>query len=203
MRHSCATLSRVVAMPAQAKLCAIACACWRNVKSIGKRSLLHCVRTSARVSRADQLLQPTTFLIGWRKDTRLKAVSNGSQFRACRSADIEEIGDYIQAENPAAARRLIAALRVRCDTILDAPRGGAPSSGPGCVPSRSRDMSSFIPSRATTCVLSASCTAHATSRAFSMKRKMPWIVEAYTPTISVKPRAPRGSRSPEYPAPRS
>ena len=40
--------------------------------------------------------------------------------------DIEEIGDYIQAENPAAARRLIAALRVRCDTILDAPRGGAP-----------------------------------------------------------------------------
>lgn len=42
--------------------------------------------------------------------------------------DIEEIGDYIQAENPAAARRLIAALRVRCDTILDAPRGGAPRS---------------------------------------------------------------------------
>lgn len=42
--------------------------------------------------------------------------------------DIEEIGDYIRAENPAAARRLIAALRVRCDTILDAPRGGAPRS---------------------------------------------------------------------------
>jgi len=42
--------------------------------------------------------------------------------------DIEEIGDYIQAENPAAARRLISALRVRCDTILDAPRGGPPRS---------------------------------------------------------------------------
>ena len=40
--------------------------------------------------------------------------------------DIEEIGDYIRAENPAAARRLIAALRVRGDTSLDAPRGGAP-----------------------------------------------------------------------------
>ncbi|MGX5849449.1 type II toxin-antitoxin system RelE/ParE family toxin [Mesorhizobium sp. PL10] len=40
--------------------------------------------------------------------------------------DIEEIGDYIDAENPPAARRFIAALRVRCGRIVDAPRGGAP-----------------------------------------------------------------------------
>src|SRR5262245_11795562 len=40
--------------------------------------------------------------------------------------DIEEIGDYIQTENPAAAIRLIAALRSRCARIVNAPRGGAP-----------------------------------------------------------------------------
>lgn len=40
--------------------------------------------------------------------------------------DIEEIGDYIHAENPPAAGRLIAALRERCGHIADAPRGGVP-----------------------------------------------------------------------------
>ncbi|MBZ9739428.1 MULTISPECIES: type II toxin-antitoxin system RelE/ParE family toxin [unclassified Mesorhizobium] len=42
--------------------------------------------------------------------------------------DIEEIGDYIHAENPAAAYRLISALRERCGRIANAPRGGAPRS---------------------------------------------------------------------------
>ncbi|WP_027142057.1 type II toxin-antitoxin system RelE/ParE family toxin [Mesorhizobium sp. WSM3626] len=42
--------------------------------------------------------------------------------------DIEEIGDYIHAENPAAAHRFITALRGRCGRIADAPRGGAPCS---------------------------------------------------------------------------
>ena len=38
--------------------------------------------------------------------------------------DIEEIGDYIETENPAAARRSLAALRTRCLQIEDAPRSG-------------------------------------------------------------------------------
>ncbi|MBZ9725228.1 type II toxin-antitoxin system RelE/ParE family toxin [Mesorhizobium sp. ESP6-5] len=42
--------------------------------------------------------------------------------------DIEEIGDYIHAENPPAAHRFIAALRGRCGRIENAPRGGAPRS---------------------------------------------------------------------------
>jgi toxin ParE1/3/4 len=40
--------------------------------------------------------------------------------------DIEEIGDYIHAENPAAADRFVAALQARCTRIADAPRGGTP-----------------------------------------------------------------------------
>lgn len=42
--------------------------------------------------------------------------------------DIEEISDYIHAENPPAAHRFITALRGRCGRIADAPRGGAPRS---------------------------------------------------------------------------
>ncbi|TPN83138.1 type II toxin-antitoxin system RelE/ParE family toxin [Mesorhizobium sp. CU2] len=47
-------------------------------------------------------------------------------FSPFAARDVEEIGDYIHAENPAAARRFVAALRARCDRIADAPRGGAP-----------------------------------------------------------------------------
>lgn len=38
--------------------------------------------------------------------------------------DVEEIGDYINAENPGAARRLIAELRQRCADLADVPQGG-------------------------------------------------------------------------------
>lgn len=47
-------------------------------------------------------------------------------FAPAASQDLEEIGDYIHTENPAAAIRFIAALRARCARIADAPRGGAP-----------------------------------------------------------------------------
>ncbi|TIP12993.1 type II toxin-antitoxin system RelE/ParE family toxin [Mesorhizobium sp.] len=47
-------------------------------------------------------------------------------FAPAAAQDIEEIGDYIHAENPAAASRFITALRVRCGRIADAPRGGTP-----------------------------------------------------------------------------
>ena len=47
-------------------------------------------------------------------------------FAPAAAQDIEEIGDYIHAENPAAAARLISALRARCRRIADVPRGGAP-----------------------------------------------------------------------------
>jgi toxin ParE1/3/4 len=40
--------------------------------------------------------------------------------------DIEDIGDYIHAENPPAALRLVAALRARCADIADMPCIGAP-----------------------------------------------------------------------------
>jgi toxin ParE1/3/4 len=40
--------------------------------------------------------------------------------------DIEEIGDYIHAENPLATLRLVAALRARCAGIADMPSIGAP-----------------------------------------------------------------------------
>jgi toxin ParE1/3/4 len=54
-------------------------------------------------------------------------------FSPAAARDVEEIGDYIYAENPAAARRLVIALRARCDRIANAPRGGAPrfSLSPG------------------------------------------------------------------------
>ncbi|WHO71964.1 type II toxin-antitoxin system RelE/ParE family toxin [Rhizobium sp. BT03] len=42
--------------------------------------------------------------------------------------DLEDIGDYIYAENPQAAFRFVTALRVRCNRLADAPRGGAPRS---------------------------------------------------------------------------
>ncbi|MER9295417.1 type II toxin-antitoxin system RelE/ParE family toxin [Mesorhizobium sp. M0621] len=47
-------------------------------------------------------------------------------FAPAAAQDVEEIGDYILAENPAAARRFIAALRERCGRIANAPRGGVP-----------------------------------------------------------------------------
>ncbi|MGX8008849.1 type II toxin-antitoxin system RelE/ParE family toxin [Mesorhizobium sp. ORM8.1] len=47
-------------------------------------------------------------------------------FSPAAARDVEEIGDYIHGENPAAARRFVTALRGRCDRITDAPRGGAP-----------------------------------------------------------------------------
>lgn len=47
-------------------------------------------------------------------------------FSPAAARDVEEIGDYIHTENPAAARRFVAALRARCDRIADAPRGGRP-----------------------------------------------------------------------------
>ncbi|MDX8459250.1 type II toxin-antitoxin system RelE/ParE family toxin [Mesorhizobium sp. VK2B] len=44
-------------------------------------------------------------------------------FSPAAARDVEEIGDYIHSENPAAARRFVAALRARCDRIANAPRG--------------------------------------------------------------------------------
>lgn len=38
--------------------------------------------------------------------------------------DLEEIGDYIHADNPAAARRFIVALRQRCVQLGEAPFAG-------------------------------------------------------------------------------
>jgi toxin ParE1/3/4 len=47
-------------------------------------------------------------------------------FAPAAAQDIEEIGDYIYAENPSAAFRFISALRTRCSRIANAPNGGAP-----------------------------------------------------------------------------
>jgi toxin ParE1/3/4 len=47
-------------------------------------------------------------------------------FAPAAARDIEEIGDYIHAENPPAAARFTATLRARCLRIADAPRGDAP-----------------------------------------------------------------------------
>jgi toxin ParE1/3/4 len=47
-------------------------------------------------------------------------------FAPAAAQDIEEIGDYIYAENPTAALRFISALRSRCSRIADVPNGGAP-----------------------------------------------------------------------------
>lgn len=47
-------------------------------------------------------------------------------FAPAAAQDIEEIGDYIYAENPAAAIRFIAGLSDRCSRIADAPNAGAP-----------------------------------------------------------------------------
>jgi toxin ParE1/3/4 len=38
--------------------------------------------------------------------------------------DLEEIGDFIAADNPPAARRFLVALRVRCDELVEAPFAG-------------------------------------------------------------------------------
>ncbi|ULJ75035.1 type II toxin-antitoxin system RelE/ParE family toxin [Rhizobium gallicum] len=47
-------------------------------------------------------------------------------FAPAAAQDIEEIGDYIYAENPPTAIRFIMGLRSRCSRIADAPNGGAP-----------------------------------------------------------------------------
>ncbi|AMY02137.1 type II toxin-antitoxin system RelE/ParE family toxin [Mesorhizobium ciceri] len=47
-------------------------------------------------------------------------------FAPAAAQDVEEISDYIHAENPAAGRRFIAALRERCSRIADVPHGGVP-----------------------------------------------------------------------------
>lgn len=54
-------------------------------------------------------------------------------FSPAAARDIEEIGDYIHAENPIAAVRFITALRARCVKIGDAPKSGVarPSLWPG------------------------------------------------------------------------
>jgi plasmid stabilization system protein ParE len=41
-------------------------------------------------------------------------------FAPAAAQDIEEIGDYIYAENPAAAIRFIVGLRSRCSRVADA-----------------------------------------------------------------------------------
>lgn len=40
--------------------------------------------------------------------------------------DIEDIGDYIAADNPSAAYRFVTDLRARCSGLISAPRSGAP-----------------------------------------------------------------------------
>lgn len=54
-------------------------------------------------------------------------------FAPAATRDIEEIGDYIHADNPAAALRFIRALRARCAKIGGAPKSGVarPSLWPG------------------------------------------------------------------------
>ncbi|WP_027060107.1 type II toxin-antitoxin system RelE/ParE family toxin [Mesorhizobium loti] len=54
-------------------------------------------------------------------------------FAPAAAQDVQEIGDYIHAENPAAAHRFIAALRERCGRIADVPGGGVlrPTLWPG------------------------------------------------------------------------
>ncbi|RWK56000.1 type II toxin-antitoxin system RelE/ParE family toxin [Mesorhizobium sp.] len=47
-------------------------------------------------------------------------------FSPAAAQDIEEIGDFIHAENPAAAMRFVTAIRARCSRIVDAPHGGVP-----------------------------------------------------------------------------
>ncbi|WP_246680396.1 type II toxin-antitoxin system RelE/ParE family toxin [Mesorhizobium sp. B2-4-13] len=89
--------------------------------------------------------------------------------------DIEEIGDYIHAENSPAAHRFIAALRGRCGRIENAPRGGAPRSElwPDLRSVASKNIQFSTPPRATTCASSAFCTARAILRASSRKKRMP------------------------------
>ncbi|MGO4439601.1 type II toxin-antitoxin system RelE/ParE family toxin [Rhizobium sp. RAF56] len=47
-------------------------------------------------------------------------------FAPAAMQDLEEIGDYIHADNATAAFRFIRELRERCSRLADAPRGGAP-----------------------------------------------------------------------------
>ncbi|PDS65314.1 plasmid stabilization protein [Rhizobium anhuiense] len=49
-------------------------------------------------------------------------------FSPAAAQDLEDIGDYIHAENPTAAYRFVTALRARCNRLADAPRGGASRS---------------------------------------------------------------------------
>lgn len=45
-------------------------------------------------------------------------------FAPAAEKDVEEIGDYIHADNPAAAYRFVRSLRVRCGELGDAPLAG-------------------------------------------------------------------------------
>lgn len=45
-------------------------------------------------------------------------------FAPLAETDLEEIGNYIAADSPAAARRFLAELQGRCAHITEAPRGG-------------------------------------------------------------------------------
>ena len=58
-------------------------------------------------------------------------------FAPAAAQDIEEIGDYIYAENPQAAIRFISALKARCIRIADVPNVGAPRLSLGLVSDRS------------------------------------------------------------------
>jgi toxin ParE1/3/4 len=48
----------------------------------------------------------------------------GISFAPAARQDLEEIGDYIAADSPSAARRFLAELHGRCALITEAPRGG-------------------------------------------------------------------------------
>lgn len=47
-------------------------------------------------------------------------------FAPAAAHDLEEIADYIHAENPAAAYRVVTELRARCNRLAAAPRSGVP-----------------------------------------------------------------------------
>lgn len=53
-------------------------------------------------------------------------------FAPSAATDLEEIGDYIHSENPAAARHFLAELRLRCRRLAELPHMGIarPELGP-------------------------------------------------------------------------
>jgi len=50
----------------------------------------------------------------------------GLDFSPAAIQDLEEIGDYIHADNPSAAYRFIGELRIRCNRLAEMPRAGVP-----------------------------------------------------------------------------